>query len=201
MKNRIPLLLIYSRLIIGFLILFLSQINFHYFKFFAVLLLTVGLLTDIFDGIIARKLGISTTKLRRLDSTVDQIFFVSIVIATYSQCPVFFKTNAVKLFVLIGFEILAYLFCFLKFRKEIATHSIGAKIWTLFLFATLVQIIVQCNSHYLFEICIWFGVVTRIEIIAIVLLLKEWTSDIPTFFHAYKLRKGLNIKRNKFFNG
>ena len=201
MKYRIPLLLIYSRLLIGFLILFLSHINFHYFKFFAVLLLTVGLLTDIFDGIIARKLGVSTTKLRRLDSTVDQIFFVSIVIATYSQCPVFFKTNAVKLFVLIGFEILAYLVCYLKFRKEIAIHSIGAKIWTLFLFATLVQILLECNSFLLFELCIWLGVFTRLEIIAIILTLKVWTNDIPSIFHAIKLRKGLDITRNKFFNG
>jgi len=201
MKTKIPVILIYSRFIIGFTILFLSVINAENYRSLAILLLTFGLLTDVFDGIIARQLKISTQKLRRLDSTIDQIFFISVATATYIQCRDFVKINALKLTILLSLEGLCYFISFLKFRKEIATHFIGAKIWTLFLFATLIQIILQCQSVILFNICFWVGLLTRLEIIAIILTLKSWTNDVPTFYHSLKLRHGKEIKRHKIFNG
>lgn len=201
MKTQIPIILIFSRLVIGLAIIVFSSLHIDHYKTIAIILLTIGLLTDIFDGIIARQLNISTPKLRRLDSTIDQLFFTSVAIATYIQCPEFFKDNTLKLTILIGAEALTYLICFIKFRKEIATHSIGAKIWTLTLFATLIQIILQCQSTILFNICFWVGLVTRLEIIAIILTLKKWTNDIPTFYHALKLRQNKEIKRHKMFNG
>ena len=198
---RIPIFLIYSRLIIGFIIVALSLYTPNNYKVLAITLLTVGLLTDIFDGIIARKLNVSNENLRRLDSSIDQIFFISVVGATYIQCPDFFKTHWLKLGILIGVEALTYLISFIKFKKEIATHSIGAKIWTLLLFATLIQIILQCNSKLVFEFCFWVGIITRLEIIAIILALKTWTNDVPSIYQAIKLRQGKVIKRNKMFNG
>lgn len=199
--TRLPITLIYSRLAIGLSIILLSVAQVDNYKTIVITLLTIGLLTDIFDGIIARQLNISTQKLRRLDSTIDQVFFVSVAVATYIQCPGFFATHTIKLIVLIGVEALTYLISFLKFRKEVATHSIGAKVWTLLLFATLIQIILQCQSVILFNICFWVGLLTRLEIIAIILTLKKWTSDVPTIYHSLKLRQGREIKRHKIFNG
>lgn len=201
MKTQIPIILIFSRLVIGFTVIILSVAQVDGYKAIAIILLTVGLLTDIFDGIIARQLNISTQKIRRLDSSVDQVFFISFAIATYIQCPLFFKANILKLTILFGFEALTYLVSFLKFRKEIATHSIGAKIWTLVLFATLIQVILQCQSILLFNICFWVGLLTRLEIIAIILILKKWTNDVPTFYHSIRLRQDKEIKRHKIFNG
>lgn len=199
--TRLPLLFIYLRLALGLILVPLSLVQVENYKFIAVLFLTTGLLTDIFDGIIARKLRVSTQKLRRLDSSVDQVFFLSVILATYIQCPDFFRANYLKLALLTGLEAVTYLVSFLKFRKEIATHSLGAKIWTLFLFATLLQVILQCRSGLLFEFCFWIGLVTRLEIMSIILILKEWTNDIPTLYHALRLRQGKEITRNKMFNG
>ena len=201
MKTQIPKLLIYSRLIIGFTIIGLSAIHINNYREIAITLLTLGLLTDIFDGIVARQLGISTQKMRRLDSTVDQVFFISVAIATYIQCPGFFTTNTVKLIILLGTEALTYVICFLKFKKEIATHSIGAKVWTLLLFATLVEVILRCQSGILFNLCFWVGIITRLEIIAIILILKKWTNDVPSFYHSIQLRRNKEIRRHKMFNG
>ena len=201
MKIKIPTALIFSRLILGMIIIILSILQVDNYKAIAITLLTVGLLTDIFDGIIARQLKSSTQKLRSLDSSIDQIFFISVAVATYIEYPDFFKANALKLTILLGFEGLTYFISFLKFNKEIATHSIGAKIWTLLLFATLIQIILQCQSIILFNICFWVGILTRLEIIAIILALKKWTNDVPTFYHALKLRQNKEIKRHKMFNG
>ena len=43
-----------------------------------VIAIVVGLLSDIFDGIIARHRGISTVKMRRLDSQTDLVFWLSV---------------------------------------------------------------------------------------------------------------------------
>ena len=201
MKNKIPVLLIYSRLIIGFVLILLSYLKIEHYSIYAITLLTIGLLTDVFDGIIARHLKFSNQQLRRLDCTIVQVFFISVAIATYIQCPAFFANNAAKLIVLFSFEAFTYIVSYIKFKKEIATHSIGAKLWTLTLFATLVQIMAQCESVVLFNICFWLGLITRLEIVTIILLLKKWTNDVPTFLHAIKLRHGKDIKRHKLFNG
>lgn len=199
--HRIPLLLIYSRLVLGVIVLLMSMAHFEFYKIAAVIILLYSIISDIFDGIIARKINISNTSLRRLDSSIDQIFFICFIVATYIECPDFFIDNFIKLTILIGLEVLAYLISYIRFGKEVATHSIGAKFWALILVATLIQITLRCESNFLFDLCIYTGVLTRIEIIAIILILRQWTNDVPTFVHAIRLRQGKTIKRNKIFNG
>jgi phosphatidylglycerophosphate synthase len=197
----IPVALIYTRLILGLSLIALSIINVDHFKFIAISFLTIGLLTDIFDGIIARRLNISTQTLRRMDSTVDLIFFLSVVAAIYLQSPAFFSSNALMIGILLGFEALTYIISYLRFGKEIATHSIGAKLWTLLLFALLIELIVRGDSNMLFKLTFWLGLITRLEIMLITLTVKEWTTDVPGLYQAVKLRRGKEIKRNKLLNG
>lgn len=201
LKEKIPISLILFRLLAGLLIVLFSIIQIPFYKTIIIVLLTLGLLSDVFDGIIARRLGISTVTLRRMDSTVDVIFFLLVAVGAYILCPSFFMMNKVLLIILIGTEALTYVVSFLRFKKEIATHSIGAKVWTLFLFATLTEVIVHCEAPVLFSLCFWIGMLTRLEIIVIVLLLKQWTNDVPSVYHAMQLRNGKDIKRNKMFNG
>lgn len=198
--KKIPICLIIVRLFVGLLIVLLSILKVEHYEIIAIAGLYIGLLTDIFDGIIARKLNVSTQSLRRLDSTIDLVFFICISVATYLQCAGFFKENASKLIILFAAEGFTYVICFFKFKKEIATHTLGAKIWTLTLVCCLTEIILQCSSTYLFNICFWLGIATRLEIIGIILVLKKWVNDVPSIFHAIKLRNGLQIKRNKLFN-
>jgi phosphatidylglycerophosphate synthase len=179
----------------GFVIVGLAVFQITNFKTWIVILLTLGLLTDIFDGIIARSLGIATQQIRRLDSSVDQVFFIAAAVAAFLLCEEFFRDNAVMLIALLSVEALTYAVSFLKFKKEIATHSWGAKLWTLILFATLIQLVLQCQSDVLFVICFWLGLLTRLEIIAIILMLRTWTNDVPTVYHAFALRRGKELKR------
>lgn len=199
--HQIPMALVLSRLVTGIVLVVLSLLAPPYFNWIAIILISYGLLSDIFDGIIARQLNVSNEKLRRLDSSVDQVFFICTAVAAYIYAPSFFEDNWLKISLLLGAEALCYLVSFIKFRKEVATHSIGAKVWTLFLFATLVQVIAQGQSTLLFEICFWTGIASRAEIIAILLTLKKWANDVPSIVHAFQLRKERPIKRNKLFNG
>ena len=199
--RHLPLALMYARLLLGVVLLALAGLGVPHFAALAVALVTAGLLTDVFDGIIARQLGVSTEKLRRLDSTIDQFFWAAVVGAAWLACPAFFAQHAAKLLLLLALEGVTYALCYLKFRKEIATHSWAAKAWVLVSFAALVQIICTCESGALFQISFYLGVLSRLEIGAIILLLRRWTNDVPTAWHAIQLRQGKPIKRHKLFNG
>lgn len=199
--KKIPITLIYSRIFIGIILCALAFYHVPGYEVYAIVLLVTGLLTDIFDGIIARRLSISSEKLRRLDSVADQIFWILIAVATFIECPDFFKQHATELIILFSVEASTYLISYLKFRKEVATHAISSKIWTLILFATLIQVMATCSSEILFQVCFYTGIVTRFEIIAIILILRTWTNDVPSVYHALLLRKGKAIKRHKLFNG
>ena len=94
--RKVPIALIFSRLAIGITLVPLSILHIRHYTAVAIILLSVGVLTDIFDGIIARKYNISTQILRRLDSGIDQLFFILVAIATYLQCPEFFRSNATE---------------------------------------------------------------------------------------------------------
>jgi CDP-diacylglycerol--glycerol-3-phosphate 3-phosphatidyltransferase len=199
--KKIPVVLIYSRLLIGVSILLLSILQIKCYNVIAILLFATGLLTDIFDGIIARRFNVSSERLRRLDSSIDQVFFISVAVATFIQCKSFFYNNYVLLAILLGTEALTYVVSFIKFKKEVATDAISSKIWTLILFATLIHVMVNCKAPVLFQWCFYVGMISRLEIVAILLLLRTWTNDVPSVYHAILLRKGKEIKRHRLFNG
>lgn len=201
-KSEIPFLLLYIRLLLGIVIIPLSLLPASVFSLIAVVVLGIGVITDFFDGYIARRLGVSTENLRRLDSTVDVFFFLGISLATGLHCPDFvFREKAAPLLLLIGSEAATYGLSFIKFRKELATHSIGAKIWTLVLAATLVDLLLDCQSGVLFDWMLWLGLATRLEIAGILLVLRVWTPDVPSIWHAVQLRRGKTIRRLTIFNG
>jgi CDP-diacylglycerol--glycerol-3-phosphate 3-phosphatidyltransferase len=199
--KHIPSGLIVFRMVAGAAILLLRIYHIPHYNIIAVSLLIAGLISDILDGIIARRLGISSERLRRLDSAADQLFFILAAIATYIQCTSFFHDNKFQLIILGIAEAAIYAVSWLKFKKEVATHAIASKAWVLTIVAVLIQVMLTCNSSWLFQICFYIGVITRLEIIGILLIIPSWANDVPSIFHAIKIKKGLPVKRNKLFNG
>ena len=199
--KHLPIALIFLRLFLGISVLLLSIIAPADFQLLIICLIIIGFVTDILDGIIARRLNISTLVLRRWDSAVDQVFWVCAFITAYLISPDFFKNNISKFVIVLALEAATYLVCFLRFKKEVATHSILSKFWVISMLAVLLQVIYSGGSHSSLYICFYLGIISRLEIIAILIILRNWTSDVPTAYHALQLRKGKEIKRHKLFNG
>jgi CDP-diacylglycerol--glycerol-3-phosphate 3-phosphatidyltransferase len=199
--KKIPIVLIYSRLLSGFAMLLMSVSGVRFPKAVYVGLFVYGLVSDIFDGIIARRLGVSTEKMRRMDSTADNIFYISVIASVFILNPDFMYVHATKLIILVCAEAIVYFVSYVKFGREVATHAIASKFWSLILFATLTSLMLEYDTSILFQWCFYVGLVTRLEILVILLVLKKWTADVPSFYHAIQLRKGKEIKRNKYFNG
>jgi CDP-diacylglycerol--glycerol-3-phosphate 3-phosphatidyltransferase len=187
---KLPKILIYSRLVAGPLLFLLSIIHLPNYKSVAVGLVAFGFLSDILDGIIARYLQIPPERLAKLDSTADEVFWLSVTAATYVQCKSFFVNNSTQLIILLGIECMTYVICFAKFRKGVAVHSISSKVWTLSIFATLTQVILAGDSSLIFRVCFYIGMIRCVEVIGIILILKTWTNDVRSLYHAISIRKG-----------
>jgi phosphatidylglycerophosphate synthase len=49
--------------------------------------LVMAFLSDVFDGVVARRLGVATTALRRMDSAADTTFYVAAAYAAWRLYP------------------------------------------------------------------------------------------------------------------
>ena len=82
----------------------------------------VAVLSDYFDGVTARRLGVATANLRRLDSIVDTIFYVVAISVAWVLHPESIQKYTVALVILILLEIFRYAFDFIKFKREASYH-------------------------------------------------------------------------------
>lgn len=160
----------------------------------------LGLLSDIFDGIIARKQGLSTEKLRRLDSQVDLVFWLSIGIATWILSPELIKTHRFAIISIIVLEALCYTISFIKFKKETCTHAFLSKLWGISLLIAFTSIIGFGHAGIAFKVSIILGIISQLDVVLILLILKNWTHDIPSAYHAYLIRNHIPFKKNRFLN-
>ena len=159
---------------------------------FAACLLT-ALLSDIFDGKIARRLGIATPNLRRLDSIADSIFYVAATYCVWVLHPEIIKSNYPALILLLVLELARYLLDLAKFGKEASYHMWSSKLWGLFLFTGFFAALVFGESGYPVYLAIYWGLIADLEGLLISLIMPVWKNDIPTFIHALKMRKALRI--------
>lgn len=187
--EKLPFLLIYSRLGMALVIALVALSGLPHAPVWIVILMALGLMTDILDGVIARKTGVATPRLRVWDSNVDQFFWLVVMGCIFIPHFGFIKSHYLPLVIIAGLEALAYLVSFVKYRRTVATHSWLARLWTLTLFAFLVDLSLHGQSNFWFKSCALLGIISRLEILLILFLLKEWTTDVPSVLSLVKVKR------------
>ncbi|MFN4362599.1 CDP-alcohol phosphatidyltransferase family protein [Chryseobacterium hispalense] len=198
--KTIPYLLIAIRFILAPVIISLAYFSGEESKFLILILMYFGLITDIFDGIIARKAGVSSEKLRRLDSQTDLIFWLSLGFAAY-----FLNTDLIEgewkgILLLFVMEALCYIVSWIKFGKETCTHAFLSKMWGLSLLIAFTYLIGFQQAGWAFYLTVALGFIAHIDVIVIILILPRWQYDVPSSYHAWQIRKGKNRKKSVLFN-
>lgn len=160
----------------------------------------VGFLTDLFDGILARRLGVATPRVRRLDSQVDLVFWLCVIgcvfIARY-EIGVAHLAGVVGMLVL---EAVSYAVSFAKFGRETCTHAYSAKAWCVLAVCVFVAVLGFGESHFAFPALFVGYVLSWLDIIAIVLILPAWQNDVPSLYHALLIRRGVPFRKHPFLN-
>jgi CDP-diacylglycerol--glycerol-3-phosphate 3-phosphatidyltransferase len=153
--------------------------------------LLVAFLSDVFDGKIARRLGIATPFLRRLDSIADSVFYVAATYCVWLLYPDVILGHAASLLLLLGLELGRYVFDFLKFKKEASYHMWSSKLWGLALFVAFFSVLVFSNAGIAVSCAIYLGLLADAEGLMISLVLPRWKNDVPTLFHALRWRRAM----------
>ncbi|UMQ43852.1 CDP-alcohol phosphatidyltransferase family protein [Chryseobacterium sp. Y16C] len=198
--KTIPYILIIIRFLLAPIILFLAYFQGIETRFLLLSLMYFGLLTDIFDGIIARKIGASSEKLRRLDSQTDLVFWLSLGFAAYFLNPELIKSEWKGILLILLMEALCYVVSILKFGKETCTHAFLSKMWGISLLIAFTYLIGFQQAGWAFYLTVILGFISHIDVIMIILFLPKWQYDVPSSYHAWKIRNGKERKKSIFFN-
>lgn len=153
--------------------------------------LVIAFVSDIFDGVIARRLGVATEAVRRLDSVADSIFYVCAGISAYWLYPQAIRERLAPLCVLLALEVTRYVVDWAKFRRETSYHMWSSKLWGIFLFLGFFALLGFGQAGVLLTMAICVGILADAEGLLISLVLPVWRHDVPTVFHALGMRKAL----------
>jgi cardiolipin synthase (CMP-forming) len=197
--KKLPLILIAFRFLLAPLLLYLGYTYHQEYRLLIVWLL-LGLLSDILDGIIARKQRVSSALLRRLDSQTDMLFWLSAGFTAWFIWPNVIDENKTAIYALLGMEACCYLVSLLKFGRETCTHAYISKFWGLTLLVAFTDLILNGHAGLLFKLCLIAGIISHIDRILITLILPQWQHDVPSAYHAYKIKRKQWVKKHLLFN-
>jgi phosphatidylglycerophosphate synthase len=186
MLNQVPLFLTLLRAGLAPVLVLLALLYPAPAAFAVCLILAFG--SDYFDGVLARRLGIVTADLRRLDSIADSVFYLAALFAAWWLHPDMVMRHFTPLMVLLALEALRYVVDFAKFGREASYHMWSAKLWGVILFAGFFGILVFGADGLLVSLVIYWGILSDLEGLAISFVLKEWRTEVPTIAHALRLR-------------
>ena len=151
-------------------------------------LLVIGFLSDVFDGVVARRTGTATPILRRLDSTVDTVFYLGIAAAAWMLHRGEIRPLLPLILLVIATELGTNALCWLRFRREASYHAWSARMFGLALFAALLMLF-AAGSPALLLPAIVVGLLSHLENAAITLVLPEWRYDVRSLFVAWQIRQ------------
>jgi phosphatidylglycerophosphate synthase len=154
-------------------------------------IVVVALLSDIYDGVLARRWGRETPALRLWDSVADTIFYLGVVVALWLREPEVLRGNWKLFGVLFALECVRYVFDFWKFGKAASYHSYMAKAWGLLIAASVVGVFSFDGLRWLIVLALVWGIVVNVEGPAMSLMLPRWRNDVKTLGRAWEMRKSM----------
>ena len=184
---RLPALLVALRAILGPLILVAGLRHLPWV--WPVAILVVAFLSDVFDGIIARRLGVATERLRLADSVVDIGFYLCVAAACLLAYPEVWRQHRTGILLVAGLEAGRWVFDLIKFGRIASYHMWSSKLWGLLLFLGFGEVFARGGPGVLFTAAIVVGVVNEVEGFAASLVLPWWRHDVPSVWHALALRR------------
>lgn len=185
-KEQIPWLMAATRAILGPVMVLGERARWNGATL-AVLIVT-ALLSDIFDGVLARRWKCDTAGVRLFDSMADIVFYLGCAAAVWIRQPQMVRSFALPVAAVLGLEILSLAVAFIKFGKPPSYHSYLAKIWGLVLASALVAAFVTKHPAAWLAAALALGTLSNLEGLAMSLIMPVWQHDVKTLAEAWRLR-------------
>ena len=182
--RRIPAALIVFRAIAGLTMPVLALSGGPRYAIICAVILGLGVLSDIFDGIIARRLGVATEQLRLFDSRVDVLFWAGAVVGAHLMHPGLIARTWPLIAVILVLEAVNHLVSHIRFGREASPHHYASKLFGLVLWALLTALFLNGKGDALLILALAVGVYSQLEAMAITLTLRSWRCDVPSVWQA-----------------
>ncbi|MBD2042649.1 CDP-alcohol phosphatidyltransferase family protein [Microcoleus sp. FACHB-672] len=188
--NSIPAALVVFRFLIGPFLLWDAldgQTSIWFIAGFV-----AAFLSDIFDGIIARRLKISTAGLRQADSWADLCLYACVFSSAWLVHKDLVIAFRIPLLSVVFAQLMWWIVNFLKYGKPASYHTYSAKIWGITLFIATIAWFGFDYAGITLWLAIIVGIIHSLEEIAMTLILPIWKHDVLSIHHAINLRHELN---------
>jgi len=156
-----------------------------------IILLAAALLTDVFDGMLARKLNQAGPAGARLDSWADFCIYMSLPLCAWWLWPDIMRKEAVFIVAVVASYIVPVTYGWLKYRRMTGYHTRLAKISAV-LMGPSILLMFSRITPWPFRIFTIFPVSACIEELMMTTLLPRWHANIPSF------RRALAVKREHY---
>lgn len=193
-KLRLPLLFIFFRIGLGPVVITLGLLSAR--GPWLVACIGLALLSDIFDGGLARLWQIDTEKIRRWDTRADTFFYACVLLTAVLRYPMAFERRWMLLAGLVAVEIFQHAFAAIKFGRHASYHSVLSKIWGLMMASAMCALLGAGMDNWFLDLTLIWGILCNLQGLAMSLMLPCWQRDVPTLFHAVRLRRELLGHRN-----
>lgn len=157
----------------------------------AVLMICIGLalLTDIFDGLLARRWQLDTETLRRWDTRADTFFYICVLSVAMLRYPAAFERRWILLIGLAIVEAAQHIFAAIKYGRHASYHSVLSKIWGLMMATAMCALLSFGLDNWFLDLTLAWGILCNLQGLAMSLMLPTWHKDVPTLFHAARIRR------------
>jgi len=151
-------------------------------------LLSAGVISDILDGVIARRIGSVTPALRRWDGRADLLFWACGVATALLLRPEL-RPSAIPMIVTLALaEAVAPAVSLVRFGEDASTHHLLSKLFALALWLLVTVWLAAGRAPVLQWTVFILGLASQAEAVAIMLVLPAWRADVPSLWFALRLR-------------
>ena len=153
-----------------------------------VVIFTLSLLTDLFDGKIARWLGQTSELGARLDSWADFATYMTVPLGAWWLKPEFVRQELVFFVAVVASYTVPVLVGYAKYGRLTSYHTRGAVIAAYALGAATV-LVFAAGWAWPFRLAALVLVAAELEEIAITAVLPEWRANVRSLVHALAMRR------------
>ena|ERR1700722_523006 len=153
------------------------------------IIVVTALVSDIYDGVLARRWKCDTAGVRLFDSMADTVFYLFTAVALWVNQPRLCRSYWELLVALLGLEGARFAFDFVKFGKPASYHSYLAKTWGLMMAVAVVAAFAMHRGSVLVPAALGMGILCDLEGLAMSVVMPVWRKDMKTLAEAWRIRR------------
>src|SRR4029078_9149921 len=126
-------------------------------------LLLAGFLSDVFDGVVARRQGVATPMLRYADTLIDTFFYLAAAVAMRVSVPQVFAGVRLVVVALIIIHVSRTTFELTKYGRIASYHMWSSRALGILMVTAMTVVFVTGRPSALVTATLWFAIANELE--------------------------------------